>query len=81
MRKRETSKGVHASQFYDPDKIVAGDQRRGVRQGRFNPGVNNLKRAAKTDPAARKQLMQLRRKAQQQGHVTIEKNLQHGELA
>jgi len=74
LARRETPKVLpHASLFYDPEKLVAGNQIKGVRQGRFNPGVNNLKRAAKKDPAIRKQLLALRRKAQLQGHVTITK--------
>lgn len=77
LAKRATPRNqIHASLYYDPQKIVAGDAFKGVRQGRFNPGINALKAQAKADPQMRKQLLYLRRKAQQQGHVTIDKNMQ-----
>lgn len=77
LAKRETPKGSHRSLFYNPRKLVpvTQDGRGGVLQGQFNPGVNKLKAVAKKDPAVRKQLLELRRKAQLQGHITIDKQM------
>jgi hypothetical protein len=40
---------MSVSLFYDPERLVAGNEFKGVKQGRFNPGVNKMKAAARAE--------------------------------